>query len=308
MNSLCQNKIYRHLLNLDYDVYAGLNLDNQTNFLINSTIRNFIKTIESLDSNTIFVYEYRDDVLSLIGLRILKAAQQFTKFNFVLYGIKKKTKAAIKKEKFISSWKLKRNRDNIFYISSFNSIYKVTEENKKFKKFGLDKIGRVDFKLLEKFTLSEIKKAVEFYDLTNSGGPIIIGQEAKIYDKWCQNPVSIAPPEQCFEHIGITDWPKVTCIWLTGNIEADKEFLDYCVDTDDIVFYYSPNKEDIKIFHDFNYYLAVRRKSNFPCQKNMNINPDRKFIDEIKGQKPINLIGKWPVNEYNEFCRIRIGE
>jgi hypothetical protein len=101
--------------------------------LINKVINDFINKYEKDFNKKIFVFEFNDDLISTIGYKILIAISAIKpEFNFTIYGKAKKAKKQInyKKEKFISKRKLKKNKDNIIFISSFNPIYKVANLNR----------------------------------------------------------------------------------------------------------------------------------------------------------------------------------
>ena len=100
ITSIMKTLILRYRLNMDYKI-EDLSLEKQTNFLINDIINDLYKKI---DNSKIIVYEYNDDLISLIGYNILKAVQAIKPFELKICGKKpKKTKKKIKaKESFIS--------------------------------------------------------------------------------------------------------------------------------------------------------------------------------------------------------------
>ena len=106
ITSIMKTLILRYRLNMDYKI-EDLSLEKQTNFLINDIINDLYKKI---DNSKIIVYEYNDDLISLIGYNILKAVQAIKPFELKICGKKpKKTKKKIKaKESFISQRKIKK--------------------------------------------------------------------------------------------------------------------------------------------------------------------------------------------------------
>ena len=95
--------------------------------------------------NKIFVYDYNDDLPSLIGYKliILCRSQSNVDFELRLLGKAKRTKKQLqKRQKFISEKKVKKNLDNYALISSFNPIYEV---------MAIEKSSKVSIKKLSVF-------------------------------------------------------------------------------------------------------------------------------------------------------------
>ena len=100
ITSIMKKLIIRYRLNMDYKI-EDLSLEKQTNFLINDIINDLYKKI---DNSKIIVYEYNDDLISLIGYNILKAVQAIKPFELKICGKKpKKTKKKIKAKESLTA-------------------------------------------------------------------------------------------------------------------------------------------------------------------------------------------------------------
>ena len=154
---------YDYLIsNIDYirDEYTD---EYQTNLYIQKQMNNIYNIIKNNNINNI-ILDYNDNLLSYIIYNILNNCFQFfykNKYNFLIYGKIKKTKKYIynyKDFKTINKYNLNKYNKNTIIISSFNSIYNVSNYNEKFKKFN------ITISPLENMSYREIRMALLFYE------------------------------------------------------------------------------------------------------------------------------------------------
>lgn len=158
---------YDYLIsNIDYirDEYTD---EYQTNLYIQKQMNNIYNIIKNNNINNI-ILDYNNNLLSYIIYNILNNCFQFldkNKYNFLIYGKIKKTKKYIynyKELKTINKYNLNKYNKNTIIISSFNSIYNVSNYNEKFKKFNMI------ISPLENMSYKEIRMALLFYENKNN--------------------------------------------------------------------------------------------------------------------------------------------
>lgn len=149
------NRCYRNELNLDFQYQE--NYENQTNNQI-SIIMNKLFNILSAKKIKSVIFESRNDIYSIIGYRILKNLQGCYNFDIKVIGKSKKLNI-LKEEEF------KRKDKNLFYISSFNPIYNVMNDNKYSNKLIKQKNFKPDFYIVNNFTPQQIEILCNFYKI-----------------------------------------------------------------------------------------------------------------------------------------------
>ena len=218
-------------------------METQTNLLINKIMNDFISYIEGSYNKlqkTTFIYEYNDDLPSLIGYKILLNIQTIkTDFEFMLYGKAKKTKKyLVEKQKFCSKWKLKRII-NPFVISGFNPIYKVVD-----KEYCSNKMIIPRYNLIEQFTPQELYTAQLFYHIGYIKNDIFCRKEYRHieeFKRWCAG----GPKEHTLIPYYIRPLISnelITAAWFNDDNEKNNELMQKIQDSDNMVFYFYNNK------------------------------------------------------------------
>lgn len=255
-------------LNLDFPQH--LDLQNQTNNLINFIMNDFVIKFEESFKNKYVVYEYQDDLYSIVGYHILKHIQAIVPFNLLI--INKKLFYNYKlKETFINEKKLNKLKDKIIFVSAYNPIYKVFNNKKIFRKF--DK----QYNIIEHLTLEEVKMISLFYKINiHKTDRKLLQDESLIqFNNFCNGTVD------SIDKIGVPprDVNLILVVRLSGNFEQDKEKLDKVVNTDGLIFYEVEN-EDCETFKSgFEFYL--KNKANIPDKKYFNIN-ESQMVENFK--------------------------
>lgn len=292
------NKVAHYNLNLDYAL-DSCNLENQTNLLINNILNDFVFNILPKENikNTLFVFEYNDDLLSLIGYHILLNIKVLNpEFDFKLYGKKKRTKKFLaKKQKFCSNWELRGKRKQIFLISSFNPIYKVINQ-----KFFSNKIVQPRYQLLAKFTPEEIMTAQVFYHIGYIKNDLLnkkFIKEREDFSIWINKPKS-----KINENIaGIYGYypKKVVVAWFDEDTENNIKLMQDLQDKDTLIFYYFNKKPEV--LFDKLYGQLVKRKSNIPSEDFLNINEYDipKFLSH-RGSD-FEIVGNWDLKDLEKL-------
>ena len=289
------DKLIHYNLDLDYN-YCD-NIEQQTNILITYIINDFINKYEKDFNSKIFVYEFNDDFISLIGYTILLNIQSIkTNFNFKLSSKPKKTKKFFKrKEKPIKKKELK-EKNNKVLISSFNSIYEVIQRKENSKK-----IVDPDYYLMGKFTPEELICCKKFYGIQDYKGDF--SMDTKFLRFWTyltletdyrvsedyillRNLLSFCGPLNNF---------KIKLVWLKNNIEDDCKLLQEYEQSDDILLYYFNGKTPL-VLKDLNYNLVVKKKTNRVGQNNLN---NYKIIKKLKKDQ-VEFVGNWP--PFKKIC------
>lgn len=295
--SLLRNKLSHYNLNLDYPI-STMSIEDQTNSLINKTINKFILQYEKDFDKKIFVYEFNDDLLSVVGYKILLAIQAIKEnFTFKIFGKFKKTKDyKIKKQKFCRKKELLKLRDKIIFISSFSSIYEVvnvpisstifqTRYNLKIKP---------DFYILKQFTFEEILIAQKFYKIGYIKDGFYPKDNPNIFKKfdWITN----LNKSSCIDYkIQSRRPPKISLIWIDKNQENNIKLLQDTEKSNNLVFYYYSGKEIPQILLDNLFKILLKRTTNRPEESYMNINEYELPMQLSKIYDiPIELKGKWP--------------
>lgn len=289
-----KNKIAHYNLNLDYK--NSHDIETQTNFLINNIMNDFVEILRTKDLNKIkFVYEYNDDLLSLIGYHILLNIQSIVpEFNFKLYGKKKRTrKFLVKKQKFCSSFELKRKKDDIFLISSFNPIYKVINQ-----KYSYNKIVSLKYNLLTSFTPLEIETAQLFYHIGYIKNDLLCKKfikEREDFSAWIDKPTNEIN-ENILNFYGY-DYPsKIILAWFDEDVNNNISIMQDLQDETGLVFYYFNQKPEI--LFDETYSWLVKNKTNIPNEAFLNINEyDIPKILKYKYGSNFQTVGNWKTED-----------
>lgn len=299
MTSELTNKIEHFNLDLDYSNPLFNSLETQTNQIINSILNLYL--IQFKDKKKI-ILEYQDDLLSVITYRILKNICAINEFEIFIYGKKKKTKTYIeKKDKNISLRKInkiiKKEKQDILYVSCFNPIYKVINSKKVFNVFQCD-----TYNPIANFTPDEIHMTQVFYhigyikDEINFTSSII-----KDYSFFCDSIYNMSSDIDIFLSNFLYPIPnEINLIWLCGDEKIDEEELKEIQNTKGMNFYFY--QEEPSIFKSY-FSLYLSNKSNIPNKNFGNINNYQlvnefiKFLEKRKKEKNINYtinwIGKW---------------
>lgn len=262
VTSIMKKLILRYRLNMDYRI-EGLSLEKQTNFLINDIINDLYKKI---DSSKIIVYEYNDDLISLIGYNVLKAIQSIKPFKLKIYGKKpKKTKKMIKaKESFISQRKVKKliKDSKCFIISSFSPIYKVGNVGHISNKFDF----QYNYELMNRFTPDEISVSQKFYHI----GYIkdyqkINGEKINVFDKELnsiQKKIDNVETYLNWDKFENYDVPNCLMLWLDENEEQNEQLLQKAEQFDGLVFYFYSKEYEAPILSNITYNFMVKHTAN----------------------------------------------
>ena len=280
-----QSKIAHFNLNLDYPI-EDISIDIQTNALINKVLNNFYNIYKDNIQQYSIVYEYRDDCISFVGLRLLQILAEQMNFNFDIYGKVKKFKKKVGKNRRINDKELNK-KTNVLLISSFNPIYKVN--------FKEDLSKKIDFtskyNIVEQFTPDELSIAFNFYggeiNEISSDDPVR-SIETLRFNKWVKNPQSAALPQILAPILSITNKIKINMITLNGDIETDEKILQQIEQSNFINIYYMEKKEGL-VF-DKNYAAVVKNKSNIPSDNYLNIN--KNFGGVLEYISPV-YFGDW---------------
>ena len=287
MNNSTINKIKRFNLNLDF--CNKLNIENQTNTLINKYMNSLLKEITENNINTL-ILEYQDDLISLICYKILKNTQEIKKTKLYIFGKSKNTKKYfIDKESHISKRKMnKMNKENILFISSFNPIYKVMNIDKKYNK--IDNINT--FYIIDKFTPYEIKQAQIFYHIDYIKKDLIqkdLYNKSVLMQKYCD--LIDNKLDNSYDSLKIsTKYNKnINAVYLTGDINKDIKLLNNIEQLDEITFYFYNNEKPEILNEDninvFEYYL--KNKDNIPNENNIN---NEELMNKIISEYNLKLI------------------
>lgn len=302
-----KNKLIHYNLNLDYSLNF-LSIEQQTNMLINKVINDFINKYEKDFNKKIFVFEFNDDLISTIGYKILIAISAIKpEFNFTIYGKAKKAKKQInyKKEKFISKRKLKKNKDNIIFISSFNPIYKVANLNRSSIDFIIP-----NFYLFNQFTYQEILMAQQFYGIGYIKDHELnpkFNNSIEEFNNWINNPKN---------QINIEDYcaapQKITLIWIEDNgyEENNIKIMQEVEQSDNLIFYYYDQVEIPNILQDRNFIVLLKKTTNRPNEKFLNLNNYElpiKFLLKYNNIE-IEFKGNWSQENKDKFKRSELSE
>lgn len=271
-----EEKIYRKFLyfylNLDYP--QNIDLEIQTNNLINYIMNDFVLKFEDKFKEKYVVYEYQDDIFSIIGYHILKHIQAIVPFQLLIYG-KKFFKNYKFKEKYITKKKLAKleQQDKVIFISSLNPIYKVVESKKVFRNFD------IQYQIVRKLTIEEFKMISTFYNITidKKSKELLSLKSVKQFSDFCNG---IEGPIDNFAIPINVKTPKgIYVVNLTGDLETDNEKINEVIDKDYLIFYKTENVDIPILKTNFPYFL--KNKANTPSEKYFNINEDS-LIENLK--------------------------
>lgn len=269
-----QNKIIHFNLNLDYPI-DDIPIDIQTNALINKVLNNFYNVYKDNIQQYSVVYEYRDDCISLVGLRLIQILAEQMNFNFEIFGKVKKFKKKVGKTRRTNEKEINK-KDNVLLISNFNPIYKVNLEEDSSKKINY----KQKYNIVEEFTPDEFTIAFHFY-----GGNIdeldkndvLMTLDTLRFNKWIKNLQGAAIPQFLMTELMPSNPVKVNIITLSGIISEDEKLLQEVEQSDNINLYYT---QAIKhnILTDKTFAAYVKNKSNVPSDNYLNINVN---LDEV---------------------------
>ena len=296
-----QNKYNHYLANLNYSI-DNVKPEIITNTLVTKVLNEMLDFVES-QPNKIFVYDYNDDLPSLIGYKliILCRSQANIKFELRLLGKAKRTKKQLlKRQKFISEKKVKKNPDSYALISSFNPIYEVVGIEKSSKVFNLNN----SFNVIRQFTPRDFLICKKFYGIEDFKYDWFSEEEDYINDfNSSLNDLTVG--EIWTGSLNPIRLDKIDVVWVPADdIEAIK-VLQQVQDSDTIVYYFYDEQEDydsrgIALLYSYNYSYYVKNKTNIPSKKYLNINnyEDMKYYKDL-GIK-LNLIG-FSTEKYFDF-------
>lgn len=263
-----QNKIIHFNLNLDYPI-DDIPIDIQTNALINRVLNNFYNIYKDNIQQYSVVYEYRDDCISLVGLRLIQILAEQMNFNFEIFGKVKKFKKKVGKTRRTNEKEINK-KDNVLLISNFNPIYKVNLEEDLSKKINY----KQRYNIVEQFTPDEFTIAFHFY-----GGNIdeldkndvLMTLDTLRFNKWIKNLQGAAIPQFLMTELMPSNPVKVNIITLSNIISEDEKLLQEVEQSDNINLYYT---QAIKhnILTDKTFAAYVKNKSNVPNDNYLNIN------------------------------------
>lgn len=263
-----ERKMLYHSLNLDFPQH--LELKTQTNNLINFIMNDFLIYNEKYFKDNYIIYEYQDDIYSIVGYYILKHIQSLVPFNLIIYG-KKFFNHYKFKEQFINEKKLEKLKDKMIFISAYNPIYKVLKNKKVFKKFDRQ------YNIVEHFTPEEIIMSAIFYGIK------INEADQKLFkDKAFQQFRSFS--NGLIDSIDKINLPprelnRIIVVRLSGNFQEDKDKLDRIINTNDLIFYEVEDPKCETIKSGFEFYL--KNKANIPDEKYFNIN-ETEIVENLK--------------------------
>ena len=288
-----QSKIAHFNLNLDYPI-ENIPIDIQTNALINKVLNNFYNLYKDNIQQYYIVYEYRDDCISFVGLRLLQILAEQMNFNFEIYGKVKKFKKKVGNARRVNEKEINK-KSNVLLISNFNPIYKVNFKEDLSKKINF--VSR--YNIVEQFTPDELIIAFDFYggeiDEIGSDDPIR-SIETLRFNKWVLKPQSAAIPQILASPLSITNKTKINMITLSGNIKTDEKILQQVEQSSFINIYYMEKKEGLAF--DKNYAAAVKNKSNIPSDNYLNIN--KNFGGILEYITPV-YFGDWQGREVEAY-------
>lgn len=297
-----QNKYTHYLLDLNYSI-DNVSGSILTNALVSKVLNNLLSFVES-QPNKVFVYDYNDDLPSLVGYKILILLNAQHPFDFRLlkkgkiFKAKNTKKQLAKGQKFISEKKIINNPDKYALISSFNPIYEVIGIEKNFKDFGLEK-----FELIKQFTPSDFINCQQFYsikgikDFFTDYWSFVLG-----YSKSINN---LNEGQIWTGNLNPIDVDKVNVVWVDGDEEKAIKTLQDVEDSDDINFYFYDDEDSVgvkDILFSYNFSFYLKHKFNIPSERYQNIN-NYQFIEYCKtlGIK-LNLVG-FSTEQYFKFIK-----
>lgn len=287
---LIDAKLLHYQLNLDYS-YANYTIENQSNLLISHEINKFINQFKDV-KDKYFIFDFKNDNISLIGYHLLKIIQHSFNFPLLIYGKKRKIKTFLKKskskEKFISTFTLNRliKKDRAIIISPYNPIYQVEGMQNLFKEMN------IDYYICKQMTPDEIKTIQNFYAITDNTIDID-NDRIKCYNDFCNGKqvddlyFNINKPKEI---------PIINIIKMTGNNEIDNELVNQVVHKNELIFYQCEKSLDEYPILISSYQFFLENKTNVPGYWNIN---QYDLVYEIKSiyKSSINFIGDFTDEE-----------
>ena len=298
-----QNKYNHNLLNLNYQID---NIDSTvlTNVLITKTLNELLKFIES-QPNKVFVYDYNDDLVSLVGYKIIKLLQSQHPFELKLlnknsfFKAKQTKKQLTKKQKFISIKKVINNSKDYALISSLNPIYEVIGVEKSFNDFGLRK-----FDIVKKFTPIDFLNCSVFYNIKIPKKDIF-STELKYINRYSKEINDLNEGQIWTESLNPIQWDRVNIVYVSNITDEALETLQSVEQSDDVNFYFIDDLDSngAKVLLSYNYAYLVKRKTNIPSYRYQNINNYIlvKYCRDLGIR--LNLVG-FTTKKYFEFLDI----
>lgn len=298
-----QNKYNHNLLNLNYQID---NIDSTvlTNVLITKTLNELLEFIES-QPNKVFVYDYNDDLVSLVGYKIIKLLQSQHPFELKLlnknsfFKAKQTKKQLTKKQKFISIKKVINNSKDYALISSLNPIYEVIGVEKSFNDFGLRK-----FDIVKKFTPIDFLNCSVFYNIKIPKKDIF-STELKYINRYSKEINDLNEGQIWTESLNPIQWDRVNIVYVSNITNEALETLQSVEQSDDVNFYFIDDLDSngAKVLFSYNYAYLVKRKTNIPSYRYQNINNYAlvKYCRDLGIR--LNLVG-FTTKKYFEFLDI----
>jgi len=258
MNILTQ-KIKHYNLNMFYS--CGYGYEAETNWRIQQVMNDFVQTYKDKFETHTFILDYKDDIISMIAYKLLKAISGVNPFNLVLYGKKKKTKEMLSDEqKIVGEFGLRKlaKKGNLVFISAFNPLYQVVNKVEIFKHFDLDfkcwfNVGSQSFEtynIVERFLPAHLRLMRVFYHVGFIKGDFFDDKQYEEdiihFQDWCDNALIGDDHERAwlnYDYPWISDkYDKdyIKVVHLTGEIENDKLLLQSVENEDCIVNYSIP--------------------------------------------------------------------
>ena len=296
-----QNKYNHNLLNLNY-LIDGVDSTVLTNMLITKILNELLKFIKS-QPNKVFVYDYNDDLVSLVGYKILKVLQsQISFFDFKLlkknkiFNTKSTKKQLTKNQKFISIRKINNQPSKYALISSFNPIYEVIGVEKSFNNFGLE-----SFNIVEKFTPTDFLNCSVFYNIKIPKCDIF-STELKYINRYSKEINNLNEGQFWTESLNPIRWETINVVYVSNITNEALDTLQKVEQSNDVNFYFIDDLDSngAKVLFSHNYAYLVKRKTNIPSYIYQNIK-NYKLVQYCKDLGiRLNLVG-FTTKKYFEF-------
>lgn len=302
-HSIISTLIY-HSLNLDYP-RGRTSYDNQTNVTISTIMNDFIHKYKNDFKNKTFILIYNDDIYSLIAYQIIKNIQGLFSFNLKVDGKRKNTKTEISKKDFLNYFQKKKlNKDNIIYISCFNPIYKVKNNENSFKELSHN---NEVYNIIEKFTPLQFQIMSEFYSIKNNK---LLQEFYKSYFvklKWFtlhpekfQNKIDFFIDEYSSEIIDESLQNKIIYLIKLNGDENDFPLFDKLLNTNGIFLYFYDSEKINFLEVNFNFYIEPRNKIDKNNSNNFIL--AQKFL---RSGINIEYFGNWTEEEKETWRRLK---
>ena len=301
MNKEVKTKLAQYYLDFDYPVSHLLDANvNQANLVVSRIMNDFLKMFGQHFKTKTFIYEYNDDLYSLIGYHILHAISEITDFKFVLYGKPKKTKKYILKSKrIISKREFNKFKSTSILLSHDNPIYEVLNLK------GTSNEFKDAYSIVYCLTPDELFTLQKFYDYGHIAHEYFYKENQKMQSvqNWINNPFQYYLPI-----IDKLDYKKVICnfVWIEnqedeGTLQRNIQTLNQVEQSTDIVFYFYEGDTVPSILNDLNYQITVKKKSNIPSFNYKNLNEKDIPMNLIAEEHGFRFIGRWPHDKRDEL-------